>query len=134
MQKWNISKYRSQRVDEKSDFIRLITFTSKGIVIRMSKMAYLMFFLLNTQKNTRPSLGKIFKYNWKFLFGPLMKCYGLCSSDLPLTNCQHLKIRDFNSLLLTQHLIFLLLFIYLLFFFFDISTHNIARTVTSKTY
>ena len=50
MQKWNISKYRSQRVDQKNDFIRLVMFTSKVMVIRMSKMAYLMYFLLNTAK------------------------------------------------------------------------------------
>ena len=54
MQKWNISKYRSQRVDEKNDVIRLVMFTSKVMVIRMSKMAYLMYFLLNTEKKTDP--------------------------------------------------------------------------------
>ena len=57
MQKWNISTYRAQRVDEKNDVICLVMFTSKVMVIRMSKMAHLMYFLLNTEKN-RPSLGK----------------------------------------------------------------------------
>ena len=50
MQKWNISTYRAQRVDEKNDVICLVMFTSKVMVIRMSKMAYLMYFLLNTEK------------------------------------------------------------------------------------
>ena len=81
------------------------------MVIRMSKMTYLMYFLLNTEKN-RPSLAKIFKCIWKVFFGPFMKYYGLWSSYLPLANCQHLKIQDFNSALLTQNFfIFLLIFL-----------------------
>ena len=48
---------RAQRVDEKNDVICLVMFTSKVMVIRMSKMAHLMNFYLNTEKN-RPSLGK----------------------------------------------------------------------------
>ena len=42
--------YRVQRVDEKNDFIRLVMFTSKVMVIRMSRKAYLMYFLINTEK------------------------------------------------------------------------------------
>ena len=133
MQKWNISTYTAQRVDEKNDVIRLVMFTSKVMVIRMSKMAYLMYFLLNTEKN-RPSLGKIFKCIWKVLFGPFTKYYGLWSSDLT-ANCQNLKIQDFTSPLLTQHLFFIFYFLFFLFFlFFDIFTHNISRTLTSKAY
>ena len=113
MQKWNISTYRAQRVDEKNDVIRLVIFISKVMVIRMSKMAYLMYFLLNAEKN-RPSLGKIFKCIWKVLFGPFTKYYGLWNSDLPFASCQHLKIQDFFSHLLTQH--------FLLFFFIFLPT------------
>ena len=112
MQKWNISTYRAQRVDEKNDVICLVMFTSKVMVIRMSKMAHLMYFLLNTEKN-RPSLGKIFKCIWKVLFGPFTKYYGLWSSVLPLANCQHLKIQDFTSPLLTQHFIIIIFLIFL---------------------
>ena len=61
MQKWNISTYRAQRVDEKNDVICLVMFTFKVMVVRMSKMAHLMYFLLNTEKN-RPSLGKWVRY------------------------------------------------------------------------
>ena len=129
MQKWNILTYRSQKVDDKNDVIRLVMLTSKVMIIRMSKMAFLMYFLLNTEKN-RPSLGKIFKCMWKFLLGPFTKYYGLRSSDLLLANCQHLKIQDFTSPLLTQHCFFIFYFI----LFFDISTHNISRTVTPKAY
>ena len=50
MQKWNISTYRAQRVDEKNDVICLVMFTSKVMVISMSKVAHLMHFLLNTEK------------------------------------------------------------------------------------
>ena len=88
MQKWNISAYRAQRVDVKNDVIRPVMFTSKVMVIRVSKMAHLMYFLLNTKKN-RPSLGKIFKCIWNVLVGPFTKYYGLWSSDLPLANCEH---------------------------------------------
>ena len=112
MQKWNISTYRAQRVDEKNDVICLVMFISNVMIIRMSKMAHLMYFLLNTEKN-RPSLGKIFKCIWKVLFGPFTKYYGLWSSVLPLANCQHLKIQDFTSPLLTQHFIIIIFLIFL---------------------
>ena len=117
MQKWNISTYRAQRVDEKNDVICLVMFTSKVMVIRMSKMAHLMYFLLNTEKN-RPSLGKIFKCIWKVLFGPFTKYYGLWSSVLPLANCQHLKIQDFTIPLLTQHFFLFFILFYFIFFIF----------------
>ena len=42
--------YRAQRLDEKNDVIRVVMFTSKFMVSRMSKMAYLMYFLLSTEK------------------------------------------------------------------------------------
>ena len=110
MQKWNISTYRAQRVDEKIVVICLVMFTSKVMVIRMSKMAHLMYFLLNTEKN-RPSLGKIFKCIWKVLFGPFTKYYGLWKSILPLVNCQHLKIQ------IPPVLCWLSFFFFFLFFF-----------------
>ena len=115
MQKWNILTYRSQKVDEKNDVIRLVMLTSKVMIIRMSKMAYLMYFLFNTEKN-RPSLGKIFKCIWKFLLCPFTKYYWLWSSDLLLANCQHLKILDFTSPLLTQHCFFIFYFIFWYFY------------------
>ena len=121
---WNFTFLK--RKNEKNDVIRLVMFTSKVMVIRMSKMAHLMYFLLNTEKN-RPSLGKIFKCIWKVLFGPFTKYYGLWSSVLPLANCQHLETQDFTSPLLTQHFSFNLILFY-------ISTPNFSRTVTSKAY
>ena len=111
MQKWNILTYRAQRVDEKNDVICQVRFTSKVMVI-MAKMAHLMYFLLNTEK-IRPSLSKIFKCIWKVLFGPFTKHFGLWSSVLPLANCQHLKIQDFTSPLLTQHFIIIIFLIFL---------------------
>ena len=112
IQKWNISTYRSQRVDEKNDvYICLVIFTSftpKVMVITMSKMTHLIYFLFITEKNWL-SLGKVFKCIWKVLFGPFTKYYGLWSSVLPLANCQHLKIQDFTSPLLTQHFIIIFL-------------------------
>ena len=105
MQKANISTFRAQRVDEENDVIRLVMFTSKVMVIRMSRMVYLMYFLLNTEKK-QTSLGEIFQYIWNALFGTFTKYYGLWSSGLPLANCQHLKIPDFTSPLLNQHFFF----------------------------
>ena len=78
-------------------------------------MDHLIYFLLNTEKS-RPSLGKIFKCIWNVLFGPFTKYYRLWSSELPLINCQHLKIQDFISPLLNQHFIYF--FVYLFFWYF----------------
>ena len=128
MQKWNISTYRAQRVDEKNDVICLVMFTSKVMVIRMSKMAHLMYFLLNTEKN-RPSLGKIFKCIWKVLFGPFTKYYGLWSSVLPLANCQHLKIQDFTSPLLIQHSLFFFFFFFFLIFYPQFLTNSYVQSL-----
>ena len=47
MQKWNIPTDRAQGVDEKNDVIFLgIMFTLGVMVIKMSKMAYFLYFLL----------------------------------------------------------------------------------------
>ena len=52
MQKWNIPKDRAQRVDEKKKVICLVNmFSRRVIVIRMSKMAHFLSFLLMTAKN-----------------------------------------------------------------------------------
>ena len=37
MQKWNISMYRAQRVDEKNDVICVVMFTSKVMVLECEK-------------------------------------------------------------------------------------------------
>ena len=119
MQKANISTFRAQRVDEENDVIRLVMFTSKVMVIRMSKMAHLMYFLLNTEKKTYPVWARYLNV----LVGPFTKYYGLWSSDLPLANCQHLKIQDFTSPLLNQHFFF----IYLFLIFLPIISHEELR-------
>ena len=47
MQKWNIPTVRAQGVDEKNGVIFLgIMFTLGVMVIKMSKMAYFLYFLL----------------------------------------------------------------------------------------
>ena len=56
----NILTDRAQRVDEKNGVIRLVIFTPRVMVIKISKMADFMHFLLDTA-NVCPSLGKIFK-------------------------------------------------------------------------
>ena len=60
MQKCIISTDRAQREDEKNGVVRLVTFTPRVMVIKMSKMAHYMYLLLNTIKIT---LGKIFNCN-----------------------------------------------------------------------
>ena len=132
MQKWNISTYRAWIVDEKNDVIRLVMFTPKVMVIRMSEMAHLMYFLLNTEKS-RPSLGKIFQCIWKVLFDPFTKYYGLWSSDLPLTNCQHLKIQDSTSPVLTQHFLILFYFLFFLIFLPTISHEQLRPKPIKQT-
>ena len=52
MQKWNIPTDRAQRVDRKNEDICLvIIFTPQVMVIRMSKIAHLLYFLLMPAKN-----------------------------------------------------------------------------------
>ena len=46
MQKWNIPMDRTQRVDEKNGVICLVMFTARVIVMKMSKMAHFLHFLL----------------------------------------------------------------------------------------
>ena len=49
--KTNISTDRAHSVHEKNRSICLVMFTSRFMVIKMSKMAYFMYFLLDTAKN-----------------------------------------------------------------------------------
>ena len=50
-QKWNIPTDRAKRVDKKIGVICLaIMFTPGNIVIKMSKMSHLLYFLLMTAK------------------------------------------------------------------------------------
>ena len=41
---------RAQRVDEKNGIIYLVMFTPRVMVIKMSKMAHFLYFLLDTAK------------------------------------------------------------------------------------
>ena len=83
----------------KMGVIRLVMFSPRIKIIKMSKMAHFMYLLLNTAKI---SLDKIFKCIWKVLFSSFRKYYGLCSSELPSAKFQHLKIQDFGISLLTR--------------------------------
>ena len=52
MQKWNIGTNGAQRVDERNWIICLvITFTPRVLVIKMSKMAHFLYFLLMKAAN-----------------------------------------------------------------------------------
>ena len=82
--------------------IRLVMFTPRVMVIKMSQMTNFLYFWLRTTKIS-PSLGKILKRIWKLLFSSIRKCYGLLGSGLILAKCQQLKIQDFGILLLTEH-------------------------------
>ena len=44
-------KYIAQRVDEKNGIIRLVMFAPRVMIIKMSKMAHFMYFLLDPTKN-----------------------------------------------------------------------------------
>ena len=79
-------------------------------------------------------MGKIFKCIWKVLFDPFTKYYRLWSSVLPLANCQHLKIHDFTSPLLTQHFFFFLL-IYLFWYFYpQFLTNNYVQSLLNMPF
>ena len=83
--------------------ILLVMITPRIMVIKMSKMAHFMYFLLDTAKKISPSLGKIFTCIYKVLFCTFRKYYGLCTSDeLLLVKFQRLEIQDFSIPLLTQ--------------------------------
>ena len=51
MRKWNLATDRVQIVDKQNGVIRLVMFTHRVMVIKMSKIAHFMYFLLDTAKN-----------------------------------------------------------------------------------
>ena len=52
MQKWNIQADRAQRVDGKNGVICLVIMFAPGVmIIKMSKMAHFLYFLLMPAKN-----------------------------------------------------------------------------------
>ena len=90
---WNFKflkcKSRAQREYEKNGVIRLVMFTLRVMVIKMSKIVHFMNLLLNTAKI---SLGKVFNCIWKVLFSRFREYYGLCSSELPLAKRYYYNI------------------------------------------
>ena len=60
IQKWNIPTNWARRVDQVNGVILLVIIFTPGVmVIKMSKMAYFLYFLLTTAKISH-SLGKFF--------------------------------------------------------------------------
>ena len=89
MQKPNTPTDRAQKVHEKNEVICVVfMFTSKVMVIKMSKMAH----VLMKVKNISHSLSKTLKSIWKFWFSSFRKCYGLLDSEQSLARFQSLKI------------------------------------------
>ena len=94
--KRNIPTNRTHTLYEKNEAISpVIMFTPGVAVIKLSKMAHFLYFLLMTAKNSH-SLGKIFKRIWKLTYSSFSKCYRLLGSELPLPRCQPLKKQDFG--------------------------------------
>ena len=101
MQKWNISKNRAPRVDNRNGVICLVMFTPRVMFIKMWKDVDFLYFLLMTVKN-RSQFGQNM-YIWMVLISSFRKRYGLSGSELPLGSCQPLKkyrISGFFSTLL----------------------------------
>ena len=72
------------------------------MVIKMSKIAHFLYFLLMTAKN-QLEFGQNISVHMKDLLGnPIRKCYRILGSELPLARCQPLKIQDSRIFLLTQ--------------------------------
>ena len=79
MQEWNITTDGASRVDEKNGVICLIIMFTLGlIVIKMSRMTHLLYFLLVTAR--------------KISFSSVRKLCGLLGSDPQLERWQPLKI------------------------------------------
>ena len=109
IEKSNIPTDRAQRVDEKNGIICLfIMFPHRVMIIKMSKMAHVLYFRLMTAKISH-NLRKVFGRIWKILLSSIRKCYGLLGSELPLARCQPLKIHDVGTFLLTRQ--FFLIFL-----------------------
>ena len=51
MQKWNIAADRAWRLDEKNGIICQVMFTSRVMVIKISKMAHFLYSVLMTAEN-----------------------------------------------------------------------------------
>ena len=67
IQKWNIPTERAQRLDEKNVALCLVVmFTPRVMVVKMSKLAYFLFFLLMAANNYS-QFGQIFKCAQKIL-------------------------------------------------------------------
>ena len=116
MQKWNIATDRAKKVDGKNRVICLvIMFTSWGMVIKMSKMAHFLYFLMMPAKNESWFGQNIYV----ILFSSLRKCYRLLDSEQPLAWYQLWKMHIFFIFLLTQQLLY-------------VSTLDISRKKTSK--
>ena len=90
-------------MDQKNGVIRLVMFTPRVMVIKMSKMTILCTFCW-IQQNMSSSLGKIFRCICKVLFGPLKKYYELLTSEIPLAKFQRSKMQEFGIPLFTQKL------------------------------
>ena len=102
MEKWNMSRDRTQREDEKIEIVCLVMFTPGFIVFRLSKMSLFVYFLLMTAKN-QSRFGQNFLVHLKgSLFSSFRKCYGLLGSMLPLARYQPFKILNFSILLSIQ--------------------------------
>ena len=73
----------------------VIMYTPGVMVIKMSKMAQFLYFLLTPAKKISLSLDKTFMFIWKISLRSFRKCYGLLDSELPLARYQPLKIQSF---------------------------------------
>ena len=90
-----MSTDRAQKVHGKNGAICLvIMFVPRVMVIKMSKMAHFLYFLLMLAKN-QLQFGQTIMCIWKFLLSFLRKHYGLLDSELPLGRHQHLKVQCF---------------------------------------
>ena len=86
-------------------------FTPKVMVISQCQKRFILCTFCWIKKKNRSNLCKIFKSIWSFYtkfykIQGFTKYYGLCSSNLPSANCQHLKITGFHQSILDSALLF----------------------------
>ena len=96
MQKWNKPTHRGQKVGEKNMVMCLvIMFTTRVMVIKMSKIAQFLYFLLMIAENQLQFRQNIYVH-LKNIFGSCTKWYGSLDSQLPLARSKPLKRQDFG--------------------------------------
>ena len=120
MQKWNIPTDRAQRWDGKNGVICLVMFTPKVMVVKMSKIAHFLYFLLMPAKN-QSQFGQNTYVHLKDLIQLSQKMIWIVGFWDTISKILTLEDTEFHYFLLTQQI-------------FGISILDILQTITPKPF